>query len=115
MEDISERTEEKKDFGDIIYRNFGPSEGGSKLMRVLEFMIYFVGLLGTALTLPVAYRIWTTQNATGEVMTSWLALTLFTPFWILYGILHKKKSLAMTYVVWLLVNAVVVIGIWIYG
>ncbi len=106
---------EKQNFGDIVYEYFGPDNSSSKLKKILEFMIYFVGLLGTILTIPQAYRIWTTHNVTGDAMVSWLALTLFTPFWILYGLLQKKRSLVMTYVVWFVINLIVVIGIWVFG
>lgn len=105
----------RKDFADLVYEHFGPGGSDSRLKQVLEFMIYFVGLLGTILTIPAAYRIWVAQDATGEALVSWLALTLFTPFWILYGILHKKRSLVMTYIVWFAINALVVIGILVYG
>ncbi|MFH1290457.1 MAG: hypothetical protein ABIH92_03550 [Nanoarchaeota archaeon] len=106
---------EEKGFGDVIYENFGPGGSAGKLKRVLEFMIYFVGFLGTILTIPEAYKIWTTQSAAGSSIVSWISLTLFTPFWIFYGILHKKKSLTMTYVVWFIINALVVVGIWLFG
>ncbi|MBU1103897.1 MAG: hypothetical protein KJ600_05045 [Nanoarchaeota archaeon] len=100
--------------GESVYEQFGPDDSHSRLKKLLEFMIYFVGFLGTILTLPQAYKIWVTQSAVGEYITSWVALTLFTPFWILYGVLHKKKSLVMTYVVWFVVNVIVLIGIALY-
>jgi len=117
MEDLSEQdvVKEKRDFGDVIYENFGPEGRAGKPKRILEFLIYAVGFFGTILTIPVAYRIWMTQNATGEIMTSWIALTLFTPFWIMYGILNKKFPLVMTYILWFVINALVVVGIWFFS
>ena len=112
---MGDKSSKEKGLGGVVYENFGPDNSSGKVKKVLEFMIYFVGFLGTILTIPQAYRIWTTQDAAGDAIISWLALTLFTPFWIFYGILHKKRSLIMTYLVWFVINALVVIGIWIFG
>lgn len=102
-------------FNEVIYEQFGPDREPSKIKTILEFMIYFVGFLGTILALPQAYKIWVLKEIGGASIISWVALASFTPFWILYGIMHKKKSLVMTYVVWFLINLLVIVGIMIYG
>lgn len=105
----------KKDFGDSIYRNFDLRDRKStKLIRFLEFMIYFVGFLGTLLSLTQAYNIWFNGNVQGSII-SWIALAAFTPFWILYGAMNKKISLAMTYVVWFVSVLLVIVGIYVRG
>lgn len=98
-------------FGDKVYEGFGPDNQPSKVKLVLEFMIYFVGLLGTVLALPQAYKIWFLGEIGGALIIPWVALASFTPFWILYGVMHKKRSLVMTYFVWFVVNILIIIGI----
>ncbi|MBS3077299.1 hypothetical protein J4233_03425 [Candidatus Pacearchaeota archaeon] len=101
-------------FGQAIYQNFDIEEEHSKTIRFLEFMIYFVGFLGALLALPQAYRIWFSGDVIGS-LNSWIALAAFTPFWILYGILNRKFSLAMTYVVWLVAALLIIVGIYVNG
>lgn len=104
----------KEDFGQTIYQSFDLDEKQSKMNKFLEFMVYFVGFLGALLALPEAYRIWFYGEALGSLY-SWIALAAFTPFWILYGILNKKFSLAMTYVVWLVAALFVIVGIYVHS
>jgi len=102
----------REDFGEAIYQNFDLETKQSRTIKFLEFMIYFVGFLGALLALPQAYRIWFAGEVIGSLY-SWIALAAFTPFWILYGILNRKFSLAMTYVVWLVVALLVIVGIYV--
>jgi hypothetical protein len=104
----------RKDFGQAIYQNFDLADKNPKMVRVIEFMIYFVGFLGALLALSQAYQIWFAGRSIGSLY-SWIALAAFTPFWILYGITNKKFSLTMTYIVWLASALLVIIGIYVRG
>jgi hypothetical protein len=104
----------REDFGQAIYQSFDLEGEHSKIVKFIEFMIYFVGLLGALLALPQAYWIWSSGEFIGSLY-SWIALAMFTPFWILYGILNRKFSLAMTYFVWLVAALLVIIGIFVKG
>lgn len=104
----------RDDFGESIYESFEMGGRTSKLVTFLEFMIYFVGLLGAILALHQAYQIWFEGVVLGSLI-SWIALAAFTPFWILYGAMNKKFSLAMTYVVWFVSAFLVIVGIWVRG
>lgn len=94
-----------------IYYHFGPDNEPSRLKTFLEFLIYFVGFLGTILALPQAYRVWFLKDAAEVSIIPWIALASFTPFWIMYGFVHKKKSLVMTYLIWFLIDISIVVGI----
>ncbi len=108
---MEDNINEQEDFGEKVYRHIGPEEEQSGLGKILEFLIYGVGLLGTVAALPQAYRIWFLKDVAGLSLFSWISLALFAPFWILYGLLHKKKSLVMTYVVWFMISLVIILGI----
>ncbi|MBU0907246.1 MAG: hypothetical protein KKD18_03940 [Nanoarchaeota archaeon] len=104
----------RDDFGDSIYESFEMNDRSNKVTTLLEFMIYFVGFLGTLLALQQAYQIWFNGVVIGSLI-SWIALAVFTPFWIFYGAMNKKFSLAMTYVVWFVSTLLVIIGIYVKG
>jgi hypothetical protein len=103
----------EKDFGEVVYRNFDLKESeSSNLVNVLEFMIYFVGFLGTIFAIVQAYGVWAFGSSVVS-LASWVALAAFTPFWIFYGILNGKFTLAMTYIIWLIANVIVIVGIYV--
>lgn len=100
----------KPDFGQKIYQSFDLEDKNTRAIKFIEFMIYFVGLLGALLALSQAYKVWFSGEVIGSLY-SWIALAAFTPFWILYGLTNKKFSLAMTYLVWLIVIVLIILGI----
>lgn len=102
---------QQEDISGKFYYHFGPDNQPSRLKTFLEFLIYFVGFLGTILALPQVYRIWFIKDLTDVSVIPWIALASFTPFWILYGFVHKKTSLVMTYLIWFLINISIVVGI----
>ena len=36
-------------------------------------------------------------------------------FWLMYGLLHKEKPLIMTYILWIVLQGIVVAGVVVYG
>lgn len=78
-------------------------------------IIYSAGVLGPVLTIPQVLKIYVEQNAAGLSLISWISYLFTAAFWIFYGIIHKEKPIIFTYVVWFILQLIIVIGIFIYG
>ena len=102
---------EQQNFGQEVYQAFGPETDSKRIRQILDFMIYSVGLLGTVLALSQAYIVWISHGQSTLSSSSWIALAVFTPFWIVYGFLNKQVTLSLTYLVWLVGDLLVVAGI----
>lgn len=102
---------EQEDFGKEVYQHFGPESESKRIRQILDFMIYSVGLLGTVLALPQAYIVWISGGQSTLSLYSWIALAAFTPFWIVYGLLNRQRTLSLTYLVWLVGDLLVIGGI----
>ena len=84
-------------------------------LRVLDMVVYTVGILGPLFTLPQIAKIYLYQDAAGVSLISWAAFTVFDIPWIVYGYVHRERPIVITYILWLIVNAIVCVGVLLYG
>ncbi len=97
-----------------VRRRMEPYPATSLWLRLLDHLIYVVGIIGPVMTLPQIYLIFSTHNASGVSAISWLAWALLDVPWIIYGLAHKQPPIALTYFLWFLGNFAVFIGALIY-
>ncbi len=83
-------------------------------LRLLDRMVYIVGIIGPVMVLPQIYLIFSTQNASGVSAISWLSWALLDIPWIFYGLAHKQYPIVLTYLLWFICNLVVFFGALIY-
>lgn len=91
-----------------------PFPSQKRYLRLLDAVVYVVGILSPILTIPQILDIYIGQDATGVSATSWGAYTLLIIPWVFYGIVHKEKVLIINSVLWLVFNALVFVGALIY-
>tara|TARA_Y100000310_G_C20212952_1_gene592197 strand:- start:233 stop:577 length:345 start_codon:yes stop_codon:yes gene_type:complete len=86
-----------------------------KWKRFLDKAIYVVGIVGPLVAIPQILSIWVEKNAAGVSLTSWGAFLVMAVFWLMYGIMHKEKPIIVTYILWIIVDAIIVVGTFLYG
>lgn len=65
--------------------------------------------------LPQIYKIYSTQNASGVSLWTWVGFMLLGLIFLAYGIVHKIKPFIVTQVLWFIVDFAVVIGVLLYS
>ncbi len=85
-----------------------------KLKSAVDHSIYAVAMLGPVMTLPQISNVWVGRDTSGLSLVSWTAYTLVAVFWVFYGMLHRDKPIVVVNFFSILVNAVVVLGIFIF-
>ena len=73
-----------------------------------------VGVVGPFTVLPQIYSIFTEKSAAGVSLLTWVLIFIVTFPWILYGIAHKEKSIIVSFILWEVVNLLVVVGVIMY-
>lgn len=81
----------------------------------LDKLTFVVGVIGPFTVLPQIYSIFSTKSAAGVSLATWLLIFIVTFPWILYGLAHKEKSIIVSFILWEVVNLLVVIGVLLYG
>jgi len=98
-----------------IHQKHEPYPHPNKWKRLLDKIIYVVGIMGPIMTIPQVLHIWLEQNATGVSIITWISWLIIGLFWIVYAVAHKEKPLILVYCSWLVVHALVIIGSFLYG
>ena len=83
--------------------------------RVLDGAVYAAGVVGPIWTLPQIFLIYSSHDASGISIVTWLGWALLDIPWILYGLVHHERPIAVTYTLWMLANLAVAFGAVLYG
>lgn len=92
-----------------------PFPSRNKQIRLLDKVIYLVGVLGPVMTLPQIIKIFVLQNASGVSFITYFFLTIFSGVWLAYGIVHKEKPIIISNILWIVSELLIVIGTILYG
>lgn len=83
----------------------------NKLKFFWDHLIYVVGILNPLAGSTQAYKIWAEQTADG-VSIVMFAFNIFSNVcWFVYGFLHKEKPIMLMYILWFIINVIIVTGI----
>lgn len=97
-----------------IYRHLEPFPHPNLTKRVLDRVIFVIGALGPAATIPQVYVIYAKHDASGVSASSWFLYVLFSIVWLLYGIAHRERALIFANVLWIIVDGLVALGAVLY-
>ena len=98
-----------------IYLNHEPYPHPDKWKRLMDKLIYVVGIVGPLMTIPQVLKIWVDKNAGGISIISWLTYAVTSIFWIIYGIMHKERPIIFSSILLVIFNTLVVVGAMTYG
>jgi uncharacterized protein with PQ loop repeat len=76
----------------------------------IDRWVYFAVIATPILTLPQVYDIWMTHQKQGSAVT-WTAYFANAFIWLLYGIKHNDRPIIAVQVIWLVMDAVIVVGL----
>ena len=86
-----------------------------KWKRLVDELAYAAGIFGVVMTIPQVWKIFAEKNAAGVSAVSWAAYTINSVFWLAYGIIHKEKPIIFANLLFIFLNALVVVGALLYG
>ncbi|MGI0088621.1 MAG: PQ-loop domain-containing transporter [Nitrosotalea sp.] len=92
-----------------------PAKSSPRYVHFLDRITFFAGVVGPFTVLPQVYEIFSTKNASGVSLTSWIMMFVVTLPWIFYGMAHKEKSIVVSFILWEVVNLFVIAGILMYS
>lgn len=81
----------------------------------LDYILYFFMIATPLFEIPQAWAIYSTQNAGGVSLWTWLFFFFSSFAWITYAIRHKILALFVTYALYMVLELVIVTGILLYS
>lgn len=83
--------------------------------RLVDSLVYGVGLFAPLLTAQQSYKIHSEQTADGVSLFTFAGFVFVNIIWLWYGLLHKEKPIVLMYALLLIFNTSVVVGILLYS
>lgn len=84
-------------------------------IRVLDVMVYVMGVVGPIMTAPQAWRVWVDQNVNGLHPWTWCTYGISSTVWLIYGVAHREWPIVVSNILWVSFNWAVFIGILVMG
>jgi len=84
------------------------------MKRLLDYLMYGVGIFAPLALLPQILQIYTTKSGAGLALPTWLLFVFVNLLWTAYGIVHKDKHIIYANALMALFNAIVVVGVLMY-
>jgi MtN3 and saliva related transmembrane protein len=97
-----------------VYKKLEPIPHPNPHIRMLDKIIYLVGVVGPFITIPQILKIWSTQEALGVSLWSWVGYLILSIIWTIYGVVHKEKPIIVMNLLNVFMQFLVVLGIIIY-
>jgi uncharacterized protein with PQ loop repeat len=98
-----------------IYKNLEPFPHPEKAKRIVDHLIYACVFIGPVMNIPQLYEIWSSKDAEGVSLATWLSFLLFSAVWFVYGFLHKEKPVIIMNSILVVLQSIIVSGIIIYS
>jgi len=94
--------------------NLEPFPSTNAWKRLLDYLMYGVGILAPIALVPQILQIYTTKSSTGISLFTWLLLALINALWAFYGLVHKDSQLIFANALITLFDLIIVVGILMY-
>lgn len=82
--------------------------------RLINRVCAVFAVLMPMTTLPQVYMLYTSHNASGLSLAMWVLYAIGCVPFLLFGIIYKHAQLILLNVLWLIMQAVMIVGILLY-
>jgi uncharacterized protein with PQ loop repeat len=76
----------------------------------IDRLVYAAVILGPLMTLPQVWQVWAAKQQ-GVSLTTWLAYCIIAAIWLMYGLKHREKPIIYVQLSWLVLDALIVVGL----
>lgn len=82
--------------------------GGRK--SAVDKLVYFAVVFGPLMTLPQLYSVWMLHQK-GVSVATWSGYLVVAVIWLLYGLKHRDRPIIALQLLWLLLDAGIIVGV----
>ncbi len=80
----------------------------------LDYILYVFMIATPLFELPQAWDIYSTRSAEDVSLSTWAFFSVSNLAWIAYALRHKLWQLVVPYVLYLIIEVIIVVGILVY-
>ena len=79
--------------------------------KEVDYIAYFAIVIGIFFTVPQLYEIIANQSAGSVSLLSWIAYTVMSFFWLIYGIERNLKPVIISSAIYIILDFIIVLSI----
>jgi uncharacterized protein with PQ loop repeat len=80
----------------------------------LEKILRALSVATMLMTLPQVLTIWVGRDAGGVSLVSWASYLVSACLWFVYGLQKRDKTIYLACIGWILLDAAIVVGVFVY-
>jgi uncharacterized protein with PQ loop repeat len=84
-------------------------------MQMIDHVMMVIAFLYPLTGVPQIVTVFTTQKAEGVSLVSWCGFLVVGVIYLFYALMHRLKPLIIAQAFWLIVDALVIVGVLLYG
>lgn len=84
-------------------------------VKEVDKAMVLVAVLHPLMATPQIYAIYSNQSAEDVSLATWVLFSLMGVVFLSYGLIHKLKPIILTQILWLIVDAIIIVGILLYS
>ena len=73
--------------------------------------MYVIPLLSPVMTVPQLMEVWQHHQKASISLTTWIAFTFLSVFWLFYGVIHKEKQIILVNFFNIFLDGAIVLGV----
>jgi uncharacterized protein with PQ loop repeat len=97
-----------------LYRRLEKFPHPNFFKRTLDRLMYFVALVSPAALVPQVWQVYATQDVAGLAISSWALLFTINMLWTIYSIVHREWPLFIATSSMGILDATLIMGIFLY-
>ena len=83
-------------------------------ITIIDRLMSLAAIIHPLTAVPQVYDIFTSKDASGVSLVTWLSFMVLGLIFLAYGIVHKLKPFILTQILWFVIDFLVVAGILLY-
>lgn len=87
----------------------------NKQVKLIDRMMMVASIIHPLTTVPQVYEIYSSQNAAGVSLLTWLGFMVIGLIFLAYGITHRLTPFIVNQIIWFALDLIIIIGIILYG
>jgi uncharacterized protein with PQ loop repeat len=82
--------------------------------RLINRVMLVAAVVYPLTAIPQVYVIFSTKDASGVSLSTWIGFILFGIIYLLYAIIHRLTPNIISQILWLTIEVIIVVGVFMY-
>ncbi|MCA9390418.1 hypothetical protein KC571_03360 [candidate division WWE3 bacterium] len=96
------------------HHNYASDHSHGNFNSMFEKLMVIAAIVGPLASLPQGIDIYVTQNSSGVSLLTWILFLVISFLWFVYGLIHKEKLIILTYILYIIFDFFIIVGILMY-